>query len=153
MASLQAFKPQVISLFHVLEHLEDPLSVLRKLYETSDNRAVLIVEVPHARDMLIAKNDDFRSFTFWTEHFVLHTKASLKSMIQDAGWQLTELVGVQRYPVWNHLSWLTEGKPTGLKSAINDGAARNLAQAYEQYLVSRDMTDTLVAVAVKQAVT
>src|SRR5690606_38443842 len=40
------FKPNVISMFHVLEHLDDPVSTLCSLHEASAADARLIVEIP-----------------------------------------------------------------------------------------------------------
>src|SRR5690606_2828473 len=47
------FSPDVISLFHVMEHLTDPLSTLKQLSASASDGASLIVEVPHARDWLL----------------------------------------------------------------------------------------------------
>jgi hypothetical protein len=95
-------------------------------------------------------SDLFKSFSLWSEHLVLHTKESLNFIIQSAGWEVSELVGFQRYPIWNHLHWLIEGNPSGLKSAVLDSTAMNLQGAYEQYLISRDLTDTLLVIARKK---
>jgi 2-polyprenyl-3-methyl-5-hydroxy-6-metoxy-1,4-benzoquinol methylase len=147
------FKPQVVSLFHVFEHLADPVSVLKSLLHAADQDAVLLIEVPHAHDFLLHNNASFKAFTLWSEHLVLHTTASLTFIVEDAGWHIKELIGVQRYPVWNHLHWLIQGTPSGVKSTLADQAAQALASAYEHYLVSRGVTDTLVLVAAKTDVT
>jgi hypothetical protein len=134
----------------VLEHLADPLDILQKISESAASEATLIVEVPHARDWLIQHGPAaFKRFTFWSEHLILHTRASLQFMLEQAGWQVDAILAVQRYPVWNHLQWLSQQKPTGCTATPHDNAALALQQAYEQFLASRDQTDTLFAVATR----
>jgi hypothetical protein len=70
--------------------------------------------------------------------------------LSAAGWLVKEVIGVQRYPVWNHAHWLAEGKPSGLKNSLLDASASALHNSYEQYLAARDATDTLVAIAIKE---
>ncbi len=145
------FRPEVISFFHVIEHLSDPISVLATLYQSCPVGAKLILEVPHARDyLLMAGSDAFRAFTLWSEHLVLHTRQSLQWIAEKAGWTPVETIGVQRYPVWNHVGWLQTGKPTGLSRSALDGSAQQLAVAYEAFLAARDMTDTLILHAEKK---
>lgn len=146
-----AFKPQVVSLFHVLEHLPDPVQILQQLHKSADQQATLLVEVPHSRDWLIQHGPEaFKQFTFWSEHLILHTRASLQYVLERSGWQVEHVIAVQRYPVWNHLQWCLRQKPTGCTATPNDNAALALQQAYEQFLASRDQTDTLLAVATRR---
>lgn len=145
------FRPEVVSFFHVIEHMHDPVSALRKLHQICPVGAKLILEVPHARDyLLVGGSDAFRAFTLWSEHLVLHTRQSLQYLADTTGWTTVETIGIQRYPVWNHFGWLQTGKPTGLSRSALDGSAGQLAGAYEAYLAARDMTDTLILHAEKR---
>nr|WP_168710934.1 methyltransferase domain-containing protein [Ningiella ruwaisensis] len=147
----KTFTAQVVSLFHVMEHLDDPQTILKELAEASDEQATLIIEVPHANDWLIHEGPEaFKAFTFWSEHIVLHTRASLKYTIEASGWQVKYIKGVQRYPVWNHLHWCSHHEPSGLSGATNDATSIALAHAYESYLAARDQSDTLIAIATKR---
>ncbi|WP_214000075.1 class I SAM-dependent methyltransferase [Arsukibacterium sp.] len=145
---INEFVPDVISLFHVMEHLTDPLAILTQLNAASASQSTLIVEVPHARDWLICHGPKaFQDFTFWSEHLVLHTRQTLSFVLQQAGWQIQHISAVQRYPVWNHLQWCLQHKPTGVNATSHDASSIALHQAYEHYLAARDQTDTLVAIA------
>ena len=147
---VERFNPQATSLFHVLEHLDDPVSVLSSLHETSTPEAKLIVEVPHARDWLIHNGPDaFKEFTFWSEHLVLHTRTSLSHILEKSGWVVDYVYGVQRYPVWNHFAWFQRESPTGLSQGPMGEPGHQLADAYQAYLAARDETDTLIAMAHK----
>lgn len=136
----------VITLFHVLEHLPDPLAMLRQLAALLAPRGLILIEVPHARDMLLAEYDcaAFRAFTLWSEHLVLHTRDSLAAVIAAAGLECQAISGYQRYPLANHLHWLRHGAPGGHErwSFLRD---ERLDQAYGAVLAGLDRTDTLIA--------
>jgi SAM-dependent methyltransferase len=139
----------VITLFHVLEHLTDPVGDLTRLGKLLDPAGVLVAEVPHARDALLALYDcdSFRAFTLWSEHLILHTRASLEGVLRAAGYANVTINGVQRYPLANHLHWLAKGKPGG-HEVWSQMADPTLDAAYANMLRRIDSTDTLVAHAV-----
>lgn len=139
--------------FHVLEHLPEPLPILRALFRVLQPGGTLIVEVPHANDFLLskAKSDAFKQFTLWSQHLVLHTRESLKRLLAAGGFEQISVEGVQRYPLSNHLTWLTDQKPGGHKTPLALIDTVELTAAYEAALNRIDATDTLVAVAKKPA--
>ncbi len=134
-------------LFHTLEHFPDPLSVLLDIREHLKKGASLIVEVPHANDVLLSclQCEAFKQFTLWSPHLILHTRSSLHKLLARAGFHVDLIEGVQRYPLSNHLAWLSEGKPGGHKSALNALDTEQIRFAYEAALQKIDATDTLVA--------
>ena len=140
----------VITLFHVFEHLTDPLDLLNTAYEKLKVGGKLIVEVPHANDFLFSYLDleEFKKFTFWSEHLVLHNRSSLTAFLERANFKNTVISGFQRYNLANHLHWMKEKKPSG---HINWAmlATDELDNAYSNMLEKIDMTDTLIAVAEK----
>ncbi|MFH0887262.1 MAG: hypothetical protein V1843_03750, partial [bacterium] len=110
----------------------------------------IIVEVPHANDALLSLYDSpsFKKFTFWSEHLILHTRESLAVFLQEAGFASIVISGFQRYPLANHLYWLSRQKPGGhmewafLKTPGID-------REYAAMLAAHNMTDTLIAIAQK----
>jgi len=139
--------------FHVIEHLPDPIPVLRDLNRILKPEGLIVVEVPHANDFLLSglRNDAFRQFTLWSQHLVLHTRESLKRLLEAAGFEHSVIEGVQRYPLSNHLGWLASQKPGGHKGTLSALDTPELRSAYEAALRKIDATDTLVAVARKTA--
>lgn len=138
----------IVSMFHVLEHLTEPSSTLRRLRERLKPGGTLLIEVPHARDALFALYDceAFKAFTFWSEHLVLHTRQSLRILLESAGFGQVEIRGQQRYPLSNHLHWLSKQAPGGHQAwAFLD--ADGLQAQYEAALARIDRTDTLIATA------
>jgi len=137
-------------LFHVLEHLPDPLAVLAKLKNCLEpGEGTLVVEVPHANDFLInsVQCKPFIDFTLWSQHLVLHTRESLHKLLSAAGFTDIRITGVQRYGLANHLTWLNEGRPGGHKGPIALLETADLSRAYQSALAAQDCTDTLVAIA------
>lgn len=132
--------------FHVLEHLLDPVGVLSDMHKRMAPGGTCIVEVPHARDFLLDFLDfePFKRFTLWSEHLVLYTRDSLKTVLEAAGFEDVVVRGIQRYPLANHLHWLRHNKPGGHQkwSQLLDN---DLDKAYEKLLGALDATDTLVA--------
>ena len=148
--SLAPLQVDVAFMFHVLEHLPDPLPVLESIGKiTRPSVGLLVVEVPHANDFPItdARCQPFIDFTLWSQHLVLHTRDSLKRLLQAAGFTEISIYGIQRYGLANHLTWLAEGKPGGHKGHLSCFETPELSDAYRAALAARDSTDTLVAVA------
>jgi len=139
----------IITLFHVFEHLSDPVDTLKQLGKKLSPGGRLFIEVPHARDFLIsfADNPDFKAHTFWSEHLVLHTRESLRAIIEHCGFELKSISAVQRYPLANHLHWLVKGSPGGQDkwASLRDP---QLDTAWSNVLARLDHTDTLTAEAV-----
>ena len=139
----------VAYLFHVLEHLEKPLETLENLRgQLQPNSGTLIIEVPSANDLLIRlRSTSFLDFTFWSQHLVLHTRDSLERLITAAGFEVQLIGGVQRYPVSNHLGWLSRGTPGSHNTWLSMLDSPQLHSIYADRLAAVDATDTLVAVA------
>ncbi|WP_207398606.1 class I SAM-dependent methyltransferase [Bremerella alba] len=64
---------EVVTLFHVFEHLIDPIGTATTLRNKMSAGGKIVIEVPHAEDFLISFLDleEFKSFTFWSEHYFL----------------------------------------------------------------------------------
>jgi len=137
-------------MFHVLEHLPDPLKVLSELHSILEpDEGTLIVEIPNANDFLISQLqcESFINFSLWSQHLVLHTRDSLHKLLSAAGFVDIRITGVQRYGLANHLTWLSEGKPGGHRGPLAFFENADLSMAYQSALAAQDSTDTLVAIA------
>jgi 2-polyprenyl-3-methyl-5-hydroxy-6-metoxy-1,4-benzoquinol methylase len=138
----------VVSLFHVFEHLSDPLAVLAEAKRCLKPNGTLIVEVPHARDFLLSflNLEAFKEHTFWSEHLILHTRESLRTFLTAAGFKVSAVSGFQRYPLANHLHWLARHSRGGHKhwAFLRSDP---LDTAYAAKLAELDATDTLIAIA------
>lgn len=139
---------EVATFFHVFEHLPDPIDTLVTLRKKMSQGGKVVIEVPHAKDFLISflELEEFKSFTFWSEHLILHTRDSLRIFLEKAGFSNISVKGYQRYPLANHLHWLSKGRPGG-HAAWNHLRTPILDLAYSDMLSQMDHNDTLIAVA------
>lgn len=143
-------KFDVITMFHVLEHLPNQINILKKLRQNLDNNGKIIIEVPSSSDLLISfKNlKSFKKFTFWSEHIILHTRDSLKKFLKAAGFKNIRVINFQRYDLNNHLGWFLNNSPGG-HLIFKDVFDEELKAAYSDFLVRKNKTDTLIAIACK----
>ena len=135
--------------FHVIEHLPNPLETLSELMRKVVSGGQVLIEVPHANDFLLSAVacEEFKQFTLWSQHLILHTRESLRKTLEFVGLKDIQIEGVQRYPLSNHLNWLANGKAGGHKSPLSILDSDVLFNAYQSSLARIDATDTLVAVA------
>ena len=150
LSELNDDKFDLITLNHVFEHLNDPINILVELQKYLKNDGIIIIEVPHARDLLLETFNlkSFKNFTLWSEHLILHTRKSLETFAINSGLKLKYIEGFQRYPISNHFNWLLNSQPSGheiFDNLNNDDFHKH----YEKLLDSIDQTDTLIGYFVK----
>lgn len=136
----------LITAFHVIEHLQDPRAMLASLAGLLKPNGRMIVEVPSAEDVLLTLYDcnAFQRFTYWSQHLFLFNANTLEILARQAGLRAVAVQQYQRYPLSNHLYWLSQGKPGGHQRwAFLD--APELASAYASTLAALGKTDTLIA--------
>lgn len=139
----------VIFSFHVIEHFPTPINYLIKIRQKLREGGCVVIEVPHANDFLfsVLENESFKNFTLWSQHLVLHTRYSLKKLLEFCGFKEVLIEGIQRFSLSNHLQWLSRGLPSGHKSKLSLIDDDNLNNAYSSALNRIDATDTIVAIA------
>jgi len=129
-------KYDIITMFHVLEHIPDPKSILSELSEMLTDDGQIIVEVPNADDALLTlyHNQPFSHFTYWSCHLFLYTAKTLKMLFSQVNLKMNYIKQIQRYSLSNHLYWLANGKPGGHKK-WHFLDSPELHAAYEKQLV------------------
>lgn len=138
-------KFDIITLFHVFEHLQNPQMWLKKYSDYLVDSGYLIIEVPNANDALLSlyESQKFADFTYWSAHLFLYTIKSLTMVIGETNLYDIVLAGqVQRYSIANHLMWLAKGTPGGhVEWSFLD--TDELNEAYFLKLKELEMCDTL----------
>lgn len=137
----------LITLFHVLEHVRDPAKFLAEVAERLAPGGVLIVEVPNVDDVLLSRYQipEFATFYWHPAHSYYFSAATLGRVAERAGLQ-AQIEGVQRYPLANHLGWLRDRKPSGLTASL-DFLSPETNAAYAADLCRHLISDTLWMVA------
>lgn len=140
-------KFDVITSFHVLEHLPKPQEILQQMKVSLKDNGKIIIEVPNANDALLTlyKNEPFSHFTYWSCHLFLYSESTLRLLAKQSGLKVDFVKHVQRYPLSNHLYWLSQGKPGGHVKWGSFLDSEELSKAYENQLSSLGVTDTLIA--------
>ena len=136
----------LITSFHVFEHLINPREVLSDLARHLTLGGLIVLEVPNANDALISlyNNEAFQKFTYWSQHLFLFTSPTLEILARQAGLKVVMLKQYQRYPLSNHLYWLSKGVPGGHQKWLFLDTPE-LTNAYSHALSSMGKADTLIA--------
>jgi len=136
----------VITLFHVLEHLAEPVEYLQQFKNHLNQHGKIIIEVPNANDALLSlyKNMAFANFTYWKCHLYLYTAETLCLLAKKAGLKVSFVKYIQRYSLANHLYWLSKGMPGG-HYEWGFLEERNLDQQYANMLAGLGISDTIIA--------
>ncbi len=136
----------VITAFHVVEHLSDPRAMLRRLGECLAPGGRLVVEVPSASDALLTlyNCEAFQHFTYWSQHLFLFTRRTIEDLLRQAGLRVVSVQEYQRYSLANHLHWLVRGAPGG-HERWHFLDRPELNGAYAASLASIGMCDTIIA--------
>ena len=139
-------KYDIITLFHVIEHLKDPVSHLLSLKNNLAENGKIIIETPNANDVLLSiyKNKAFSEFTYWSCHLYLFNEQTLKDIVNKAGLKIDNILQIQRYPLTNHLYWLANSAPGGHEkfNILNDNKLNKL---YEKKLSQLKVCDSIFA--------
>ncbi len=136
-------KFDLICLFHVFEHFEDPFAELEKLAGLLTGDGVLVIEIPALSDPLLSLYaiEEFKDFYFQAQHPFIYSATSIRRLLESAGQRILGSQGMQRYGLANHLNWLATRRP-GAGEVFAD-LAKALDPQYREYLESNGTTDTL----------
>lgn len=135
----------LITAFHVVEHLPDPRAMLKTLANMLADNGRMVIEVPSSEDALLTLYDSeaFQHFTYWSQHLFLFNAETLRRLAEQAGLRIVAIRQYQRYPLSNHLHWLSQGKPGGHQK-WNFLDSTELQMAYANALAAMGKCDTLI---------
>ncbi len=136
----------LITAFHVIEHIEDPAQILKELSACLSVNGRIVIEVPSSDDALFTlyENEGYQNFGYWNQHLYLFNPETLRQLAKKAGLKVITVKQIQRYPLSNHLYWLCKNKPGGHMhwSFIDNPGLR---ETYSSMLASLGKCDTLLA--------
>jgi len=144
------FSPTIISAYHVIEHVYEPLSFLKEIFSALPSGGQVVIETPNANDALLKRFEcsAFEPFSYWSHHPHLYSATSLAGVLELAGFEDVKVNGSQRYGLANHLLWLSRGEPGGHES-WKDLVGPEAESSYAKDLQKLGLSDTLTATAVR----
>jgi len=136
----------VVTVFHVLEHLRDPIAFLGRCYRLVSPGGRLLVEVPNHADELLQASAPYRAFYWQLAHLTYFDPERFELVLRRAIEGTISVGGVQRYGVRNLLWWLERGEPfLGVERTDGGPLLDRLERLYREDR-ERDLhCDTLVA--------
>ena len=151
-ADFESLRPEeetfdLVVMFHVLEHLPDPLAFLRSLPELLPVGGKAVIEAPNLDDALVSLYEipAYQRFYYQKAHLLYFSADTLKRTLDRSGFE-AEIRGVQRYDLSNHIRWMLTGQPGG--QGFYDATLSDAVDAgYAEALIRAGRSDTLWAVA------
>jgi 2-polyprenyl-3-methyl-5-hydroxy-6-metoxy-1,4-benzoquinol methylase len=109
----------VVTLWHVLEHVEDPFALLRRAEALLRAGGTLWVEVPNVEDELADRSPAYRERCYMREHISYFSAAMLERTARRAfPGASVKVSGYQRYGLLNYFHWLHFNAPQGARPDI-----------------------------------
>jgi len=110
-----AGKYDVVTLWHVLEHVPDPIELLSNAVKIANKEhGIVCVEVPNADDELVKLSSAFRDRSFMIEHISYFDKKTLERLsFLAAPDAVCKVYGYQRYGIFNYFNWIYKNAPLG----------------------------------------
>jgi 2-polyprenyl-3-methyl-5-hydroxy-6-metoxy-1,4-benzoquinol methylase len=137
--------------YYVVEHLQNPIEQLRRFRAMLRPGGLMAIEVPNVNDVLVSlyQVEAFDRFYWQKAHCFNYSRATLRTVLERAGFTGIVTAPQQRYDISNHLYWLLKGRPggQGKYATILD---EQLNAEYARCLKRHWLCDTIFALAVKR---
>ncbi|RJQ28876.1 class I SAM-dependent methyltransferase [Candidatus Parcubacteria bacterium] len=145
--SLDIGQFNTIVMFHVLEHIANPIQFLKNIRRLLKNNGKLVIEVPNIRDLQLKHNDYYRGWYWQRAHIHYFSPIILTKILKESGFKKIILQGTQRYSLENMFHWKLINKPQLENPAYSLSQEYNwLENSYKKYLEKKLLCDTIIAV-------
>lgn len=110
-----ANKIDIVTSFDVIEHVDDPVSFMKDVYDLLDEGGQGIIgtptDCPVMRQLLGKTYEQGLLYSF--QHIWILSEEGLRLCCQNAGFTKIKIKHVQRYGISNLIAWVKNGKPSG----------------------------------------
>ena len=138
----------IVVLFHTLEHIIDPVILLKNIKKLLKPKGKVLVEVPNCDDFHLGLNKSYKKFYWERAHIHYFNSKSLKTVINLGGFRGIKITGVQRYSIENFFHWRLKNKPQMENPTYSlSGKLNWLDESYKKYLERNLICDTLISIA------
>ena len=140
---------ELIVMFHVLEHVADPIKFITDIAERLKPTGTIVIEVPNIDDALLSIYglESFKEFYFSIAHLTYFSPNTLQR-VTDAANLVGEISCIARYGFNNHLNWIKTGMPSGINPTGADFSTA-FQTLYDNELIKLQQADTIWAIMAK----
>lgn len=135
-----------IFLFHVLEHIADPILFLNGLKPLLKKTGKIYIEVPNVDDIMVKtfRCDAYMDYYYKKAHLYNFNETGLNYIFEHCDLSY-DIRHIQRYDISNHFYWLANKNPGG-KGYYKNILSDQVNEAYVKSLIDAKQSDTLFAV-------
>ena len=136
----------LITIWHVLEHVPDPESLIRNAWNLLEPGGWLSLEVPNSEDDLLELSTGFADYAYMIEHISYFSSQVLSDLVAKVtGTPPDKIYGYQRYGLLNYLNWTHSNAPLGENPDYFPGEARSwIEELWLRKRLKDKTTDALV---------
>lgn len=136
----------VVTLWHVVEHVPEPIQLVADAWRLVKPGGWLSIEVPNANDELLALSSAFANYSYMIEHLSYFSPDMLSKLIElGTDRKPDALYGYQRYGIFNYMHWIHANAPLGADPDFFPGEDRWwLEKTWREKRADALTTDALV---------
>ncbi len=140
---------EIITMFHCLEHIPDPVAFLKRVRTLLSPKGTLFIEVPNIDDAALDLSAGYRAFYWQFAHCSYFNAKTLARTLKKAGFKKVAPWYEQRYGLENLMGWMVAGKPqlNAPSYATAKAGLKSLEQWYKKDRIKNGTADTLLALA------
>ena len=141
-------KFDIVVLFHTLEHITEPITLLKNIKKLLKPKGKILIEVPNSDDFHLKLNKFYKEFYWERAHIHYFSSKILKNVIHKSGFKNIRIVGVQRYGIENFFHWKLKNKPQIENPSYSLPTELDwIEKNYKKFLVDKLICDTIILVA------
>ena len=108
--------------FDALEHLEDPIALLKEVFRALMPGGWIFLGVPNQNDFLKKIVPAYLAFFYHKSHLFYFSEKSLMKLLREVGFDRVKVRYVHKYDLMNLVVWARDGKGQGKQgSSLFDG--------------------------------
>jgi len=141
-------KYDVITIWHVLEHVDNIHELINNLFTLLKPNGKLIIETPNEDDILLKHSEKYRNIMYQIHHISYFTKHSYEYLFNMLNITNFKIYYTHRYDIQNFLGWIID---TPIKSSAGDITTTdsNLNSFWLTNLKNKGYTDSIIAIITK----
>jgi len=141
----------VVCMFHVLEHMNDPVRFLETASLALKTYGKILIEVPNFNCYIKHVSKSYDDFSYLRQHISYFMDSTLVRVLEKSAFKVEEVLCAQRYSIENALYWASYGKPHLPYYQLKVPAPLEFVDRYYKKALEKDMTaDSIIALATKK---